>query len=226
MPEHLLIDVVSTGSVRIRPQHRRSTGVPQLSSLATSRRWTESLPINVYVIRHGRQVILFDAGQDRRSVTDDDYFPGGLAGVLYRRLARFDIRPDDTLVARLAQIGVQPADVTTVVLSHLHQDHIGGIAEFPNATLVVARDEWNAAMAPRSELAGFLREHIDQPGLAWERISFSALPDAELAPFDDGYALLGDPALTLLPPSRPHPGFDRSATSARPGSRRCSSSAT
>ena len=175
MTEHFSIDVVITGSVRIRPQYRRSTGAPQLWWLATSRRWTESLPINVYVIRHGGQVILFDAGQDRRSVTDDDYFPGGLAGVLYRRLARFDIRPDDTLVARLAQIGVQPSDVTTVVLSHLHQDHIGGIAEFPNATLVVARDEWNAAMAPRSEFAGFCVSTSISPGSPGSA-SFSALP--------------------------------------------------
>jgi len=206
MPEHFSINVVSTGSVRIRPQHRRGDGTPMLWWLGTSQRWTESLPINVYVIRHGGRVILFDAGQDRRSVTDDDYFPGGLAGLLYRRLARFDIEPGDTLVARLAELGIQPGEVTTVVLSHLHQDHIGGIAEFPNATLVVSRDEWDAAMAPRSELAGFLREHIDQPGLSWDRISFSALPDAGLAPFDEGYALHGDRALTLLPLAGHTPG--------------------
>src|SRR4051812_18988322 len=74
------VQVVSTGEVRIRPQHRRSTGSAMLWWLATSRRWTASLPINVYVIRRGADVILFDAGQDRRSVTEPDYFPRGIAG--------------------------------------------------------------------------------------------------------------------------------------------------
>src|SRR5678815_3737546 len=90
------IQVVSTGAVRIRPQHRRSTGSAMLWWLATSRRWSDPLPINVYVIRRGREVILFDAGQDRRSVTEADYFPRGLAGLLYRRLATFEIAASDT----------------------------------------------------------------------------------------------------------------------------------
>src|SRR5690349_1415684 len=142
------VHVISTGSVRIRPQHRRSTGSPMLWWLATSRRWTDALPINVYVIRRGDDVILFDTGQDRRSVTDPGYFPGGPAGLIYRRLARFEISAEQTLVARLAALGIAPEQVTTVVLSHLHQDHIGGIAEFPRAELVVDRAEWEQARSP------------------------------------------------------------------------------
>ena len=193
------IQVVSTGQVRIRPQHRRANGTSMLWWLATSRRWTDPLPINVYVMRMGGEVILFDSGQDRRSVTDPGYFPRGLAGLAYRRLARFDIAPSDTLVERLATLGIRPEEVTTVVLSHLHQDHIGGIADFPNATLVVSRAEWQAALAPHGELSGFLRRHIDQPGLSWDRIEFAPLPDDSLAPFDTGYRLLDDERLTLLP---------------------------
>jgi len=34
-------------------------------------------PINAYVIEHRDGLVLFDADQDRASVTDPGYFPGG-----------------------------------------------------------------------------------------------------------------------------------------------------
>jgi N-acyl homoserine lactone hydrolase len=42
----------------------------------------------------------------------------------------------------LASLGYQPSDVTVVVISHLHQDHIGGISELAHADLLVSADEW------------------------------------------------------------------------------------
>ena len=38
--------------------------------LLTTWRWTDSLPINAYVIDHEDGLILFDTGQDRAAVTD------------------------------------------------------------------------------------------------------------------------------------------------------------
>jgi glyoxylase-like metal-dependent hydrolase (beta-lactamase superfamily II) len=86
-------------------------------------------PINAYVIEHAKRLILFDTGQDRASVTDPSYFPGGVTGFLYDRLARFHIGEEETLTAQLATLGYAPADVDTAILSHLHEDHIGGLPE-------------------------------------------------------------------------------------------------
>src|SRR5215470_7869628 len=99
------VSVVSTGTVDIRPQHLRSTGTPMMWWLLTARGWTSPRPINAYVIEHRNGLVLFDAGQDRASVTDPGYFPSGFTGFLYRRLARFDIAADQTLTARLATTG-------------------------------------------------------------------------------------------------------------------------
>ena len=41
---------------------------------------------------------------------------------------------------------INPAEVTKVLLSHLHKDHSGGIGNFPNATYFVNKDELNFAM--------------------------------------------------------------------------------
>jgi hypothetical protein len=85
------VSVISTGTVRIRPEHPYGTRKPLYWWLLTSREWTPPRPVNVYVIEHAKGLILFDTGQDRASVTDETYFPGGLTGHLYHRLARFDI---------------------------------------------------------------------------------------------------------------------------------------
>jgi N-acyl homoserine lactone hydrolase len=192
--------------VRIRPEHAESRGTPQLWWLLTSRRWTRKLPINVYVIDHPDGLVLFDTGQDRRSVTDPEYFPKGLAGWGFRRLAEFGIGAGDTLTAQLKRIGRRPEDVVVAVLSHLHQDHIGGISELPNARLLVSGPEWASLDGRRPELDGLLVDHLRLPGLNWQPIELGDPLDADAAPFTRGDDLFGDGTLILVPTPGHTPG--------------------
>lgn len=76
-----------------------------------------------------------------------------------------------TLLGSLKRLGVKPADVTDVVLTHFHFDHVGGAVSrdadgglsltFPNASHYVQRAhaEWTHE-SPREE-ASFLPENID-----------------------------------------------------------------
>ena len=88
--------------MQIRPDHVASTWRPTALWLLTSRTWTRPRPVNAYVIEHRDGLVLFDTGQDRASVTEADYFPGGVTGFLYGRLARFDISAQQTLTAGIA----------------------------------------------------------------------------------------------------------------------------
>lgn len=63
------------------------------------------------MIEHTDGIVLFDTGQDRASVTDSGYFPNGPTGVIYRRLARFDVPHDQTLSAGPARLGYHTGDV-------------------------------------------------------------------------------------------------------------------
>ncbi len=193
------ITVLSTGSVRIRPEHGQRNWKPAPLWLLTSREWTDPCPINVYVIEHESGLVLFDAGQDRRSVTDDDYYPGGLAGLVYRRLAEFSIEEGEDLPTLLRAQGNDPAEVTHVVTSHLHQDHMGCVADVPNAELLVSADEWKAMQAPGAEINGYLRRHIEAGGDRWRQIEFEHLDDADIAPFTSGVDLFGDGSMVILP---------------------------
>ena len=165
------VSVISTGTVRIRPEHPGGSRAPLTWWLLTSRRWTPPQPINDYVIEHARGLILFDTGQDRASVTDRGYFPGGIPGYLQRRLARFDVGEQDTLTAQLAMLGYAPADVDIAILSHLHVDHVGGLPEMTGSRLLVSAAEWAELAKPAPEVRGFPRGHIQLPGLSWQPVA-------------------------------------------------------
>jgi glyoxylase-like metal-dependent hydrolase (beta-lactamase superfamily II) len=192
------VSVLSTGTVEIHPEHAYGTRKPLYWWLLTSRKWTQSRPINVYVIEHAKGLVLFDTGQDRASVTDDSYFPSGLTGLVYDRLARFYIGEEETLTAQLATLGYEPSDVDTAILSHLHEDHMGGLRELKDADLLVSATEWAELSKLAPEPRGFLRKHIQIPGLKWQQIALDSTNDPTLAPFTNALDVMGDGSLVLL----------------------------
>ncbi|GAA3873389.1 MBL fold metallo-hydrolase [Streptomyces sedi] len=46
---------------------------------------------------------------------------------------------DETLFARVAALGLDPRDVSDVVLTHHHRDHVGGLSDFPRARVHATR---------------------------------------------------------------------------------------
>jgi len=193
------VSVVSTGTVEIHPEQPVGTWKPLYWWLLTSGKWTPPLPINAYVIEHSKGLVLFDTGQDRASVTDGSYFPSGFVGYLYDRLTRFHIGEEDTLVAQLGTLGYSANDVDTAILSHLHEDHIGGLPVLGNAELLVGKAEWEELSKPAPEARGFLRTHIELPGLNWHQIDLGTTDDPSLAPFTKSLDVMGDGSLVLLP---------------------------
>lgn len=98
-------------------------------------------------------VFLFDRGDGTRVLFDTGYATGewriGWRGAVYRRLLPPKVAAEDDVARQLAADGIDPASVTHVVLSHLHPDHIGGIARFPGATFVLTAGQQRSLAAPR-----------------------------------------------------------------------------
>ena len=201
------VGVFSTGTVQVRPDHAAATWKPMMLWLLTSTKWTAPLPINAFVIEHRDGLVLFDTGQDRASITDaSSYFPTGFTGAMYRRSAKAVIPPDQTLKAGLGRLGYKPSDVDIVVLSHLHQDHVGGLPELSHARIYVSQTEWDSLDESGAELAGLMRRHIDLPGLAWTKITPKPTTDTALKPFTTAHDIFDDGSLVLIPTPGHTPG--------------------
>lgn len=96
------------------------------------------IPIPAWLVRHGGGAVVFDAGL-HPALADGPDALGPLAKVFSPEL-----EVGGTLGPRLAEQGVDPDGALTVVVSHGHFDHVGGLCDVPNARLVVQRDEWDA----------------------------------------------------------------------------------
>jgi glyoxylase-like metal-dependent hydrolase (beta-lactamase superfamily II) len=66
----------------------------------------------------------------------------------------------ETAVAQVRALGLAPADVRDIALTHMDLDHAGGIADFPEARIHVRREERDAALAR----AGSLEQRRYRPG--------------------------------------------------------------
>lgn len=110
------------------------------------------LDTNCLLIRTPDELVLVDTGNGPKMGEKD-------RGI-------FDLAPGETLLGNLAAVGVRPEEVSTVLLTHLHMDHVGGATRlageevfpaFPNARFVAQRREWEDALHNRSHMRSSYR---------------------------------------------------------------------
>ncbi|MDH3620074.1 MAG: N-acyl homoserine lactonase family protein [Gammaproteobacteria bacterium] len=196
---------ITTGYVEQHKEHRYGSKKPQMWWVLTSRSWVKA-PITAYAIEHRHGLVLFDTGLDPALVSNPDYISSPVGRFLLKRIFRFHAGPEDALDKQLEAVNLAAADVSKVVVSHLHFDHIGGIAHVPQAELLVSEDEWRRFNAPNPERDWFLREHIELPGAKWQPIEFAPTDDPLLAPFGVCYDCMGDGSMILVPTPGHTPG--------------------
>jgi N-acyl homoserine lactone hydrolase len=110
------------------------------------------IPVGFFLIHHPKGNVLFDTGNNDKVITDPSYW-GPLAAMLSNP-ANNSRSPDVAIDAQLEKAGYKTSDVNYVILGHMHLDHAGNVAKFPNATLVYQRDEIINAFWPKSGFAG------------------------------------------------------------------------
>ena len=78
----------------------------------------------IYLIKTEKQLILVDAGCET--------MPG------------FDMRDFIGPVKALEKIDIKPEDITDVIITHAHHDHIECVSRFKNAVIYIQRDEYES----------------------------------------------------------------------------------
>lgn len=102
------------------------------------KREIRKFPAGVFLIHHKKYgYILFDTGYSAKINKT------GLIGRLYNVFNPTVVKRADMICEQLKADGISPGKIKTILLSHLHPDHIGGLEDFKESRIVLS----DAAMA-------------------------------------------------------------------------------
>lgn len=192
------IHPIQTGQVQIKSsQLRRKTG--GLLSVLFDRSWTGWLPIYAWAIEHPEGIIVVDTGETART-SEPDYFPRWHP--YYRTSVRLDVLREQEIGPQLEKIGIGPMDVRTVILTHFHTDHAGGLYHFPESRILVHGGEFAGAQGLIGKLQGYLPNRWPD-WLAPTPIPFEG---AAVGPFEKSYSVTraGDVLIVPTPGHTPN----------------------
>ena len=143
---------------------------------------TATLQVNVLAVNTGERLVLIDAG------------------------SRGKFQPTASrLLQNLAAAEIRPEQVDTILITHLHPDHLWGVTDasdaertFPNAEYVIGEAEWNFWMQPQHPLASdpfwgdIYHQNMKTLAAIKDRIR-TVKPDGEVIP---GIAAIATPGHT------------------------------
>lgn len=149
-----------------------------------------TVPIPFFLIQHPKGNLLYDTGLPKELATE----PNKCWGDLRVSVLSPSLKEDEYCVNSLAKLGLKPEDIKFIVQSHLHLDHTGGMADFPNATVLVQRSEieyaYTAAYCSDLFIShSYVRSDFDKP-----QIKYRFIEGWRQNPFD----VFGDGSVQVL----------------------------
>lgn len=141
--------------------------------------------------------LLYDTGYSSHFFDATQSFPESL----YHIATPVQIPFKENLLFQLKERNICPLDISFILISHFHADHVAGLKDFPNARFICTKKEY-LSMREKSSIEqlskGFLMDLI--PDDFEDRVDFISdgqkikLPST-LHPFTEGYDIFGDQTL-------------------------------
>jgi len=147
---------------------------PEDYSLTREQVADTNMSVPCFLVIHPRGILLFDTGLSDRLVGRPlwENVDGGYGQIKF-----------NTLLGQLADIGVTPADITYLALSHSHFDHVGNANDYAGSV-------W---LAQKAELDVMFGAHADSTYLPL----YSALAHARKEVFEGDHDVFGDGTVIL-----------------------------
>jgi len=153
------IHAIQTGRVQIKQAQieGRGRGFWRQIQPIVSSEWAEWVPVYAWAIEHPEGVVVVDSGSGAHVKSLPRWHP-------YFQLAvHFDIEPEQEVGPQLRSLGIGERDVKTLVLTHLHIDHDGGLAHFPHSRIFADSGE----IARAAGIAGAIRGYLPSRWPRW-----------------------------------------------------------
>jgi len=166
------VHAIQTGRVQIKQAQiaGRGHGLWRQAQPMLSREWADWSPTYAWAIEHREGVIVVDTGANAGLKSLPRWHP------YFRFAVRFDVEPEQEIGPQLQERGIGARDVKTVVLTHLHIDHDGGLAHFPHSRILLSGDEIARASGISGALLGYLPSRwprwFNPEPLTWQHSRF------------------------------------------------------
>jgi len=139
------IHAISTGSVSVKTKFRETKhkGIRAVLAIFFDKKFTEWMPVWTWVIEHPEGIFLIDTGSSTQ-INNKDYFKssGIFLNWINRKWFKFRIKKEEDIENQLHSINLDPNSINSVIITHLHLDHIDGLSFFENSTILVNKTEW------------------------------------------------------------------------------------
>lgn len=113
-------------------------GMNGIIKMATDKSHYMWVPVHSFLIIHPKEgAILFDAGLSVAQ-TKEGYYSGLVPFTEEENL----VSKEQELLNQLQKLGYGANDIKHIIVSHLHEDHIGELESFPNATVHISKMAW------------------------------------------------------------------------------------
>ena len=192
------LEPLLTGTMTCAPAflHREEGRLARLRAMGVRvprEEWIE-VPVAAFLVEHpSAGMLLVDAGFHPAVAVDGKQGLGQFGGAFYKDV---QMEPDQAVAAQLRERDLHPSSIRTVVMTHLHAERASGIAEFPAATFVVTREEWDAAGSGR-QLDGYVRRQFDH-AFDYRTLDFEAAEVDSFATFGRSLDLFGDGSVRIV----------------------------
>ncbi|QMT32127.1 N-acyl homoserine lactonase family protein [Alysiella filiformis] len=189
------VHCLATGWVQIKIHHQvaRFFARPaRVLDVLTDKKWSPKLPIGCWLIEHDEGLILVDTGESSRA-NDKGYQPWWHPFMQF--CERRGVKKHEEVGEVLKANGFDPLHIDTVVMTHMHGDHAGGIAHFPNSRFVMSQTEKQAINAPNAVMNGYLTMHYPD----WFKPDGIAFNDGAFESFEQSHKLTKDGKIRLVP---------------------------
>ena len=129
--------------VKTKFKDAKTTGLLAMISFILDSKYTDWLPIWVMVIEHPEGIFVIDTGENS-NINDPGYFNFATPIVRWFNTTqyKFKVEREEEIDRQLELLGIPIEKVTTVVLTHLHLDHVDGLRHFPKTHIIVNKAEW------------------------------------------------------------------------------------
>lgn len=162
------------------------------AGVGVSREDYARLPVPAFLVHHPTAgLVLIDTGLHPSVANDPRDNLGRILGKY------FELEVGTDVPSRLRDRGLRPADVSYVILTHMHVDHTSALASFPDATVVVSKQEWEkATRAPRLR-DGYRRQVFDH-AFDFCTVDFDADFISSHGPFPRTFDVFGDGTIRMV----------------------------